>query len=230
MLASAKIWRPLPGQKTTRLIRLHFPKSRASNTVERKCMQSLKMVLVSIEVSEGDVVKVDYRAGDMGARVEFGRVLLFAERRRHAHRPASGRGYAYSGRSGGSSLDEAVHSALPPSQELSPSARPSPAVHQCAHPPYPPARPATARRSAAATSAGQQRNSGRSGSREHASNTVNEWGMGSGEKKSLPTPHSHGFRLIDFDPALYNITRYDDRTTRQEGGAPIDRAPVGKEA
>lgn len=29
-------------------------------------------------VSEGDVVKVDYRAGDKGARVEFGRVLLFA--------------------------------------------------------------------------------------------------------------------------------------------------------
>ena len=29
-------------------------------------------------VSEGDVVKVDYRAGDKGARVEFGRVLLYA--------------------------------------------------------------------------------------------------------------------------------------------------------
>lgn len=30
-------------------------------------------------VSEGDVVKVDYRAGDKGAHVEFGRVLLFAD-------------------------------------------------------------------------------------------------------------------------------------------------------
>ncbi len=30
-------------------------------------------------VSEGDVVKVDYRGGDTGARVEFGRVLLFAD-------------------------------------------------------------------------------------------------------------------------------------------------------
>lgn len=30
-------------------------------------------------VSEGDVVKVDYRAGDKGDRVEFGRVLLFAD-------------------------------------------------------------------------------------------------------------------------------------------------------
>lgn len=29
-------------------------------------------------VSEGDVVKVDYRAGDKGARIEFGRVLLYA--------------------------------------------------------------------------------------------------------------------------------------------------------
>jgi large subunit ribosomal protein L21 len=29
-------------------------------------------------VSEGDVVKVDYRGGDKGARVEFGRVLLYA--------------------------------------------------------------------------------------------------------------------------------------------------------
>jgi large subunit ribosomal protein L21 len=28
-------------------------------------------------VSEGDVVKVDYREGDKGSRVEFGRVLLF---------------------------------------------------------------------------------------------------------------------------------------------------------
>lgn len=28
-------------------------------------------------VSEGDVVKVDYRAGDEGVRVEFGRVLLY---------------------------------------------------------------------------------------------------------------------------------------------------------
>jgi len=28
-------------------------------------------------VSEGDVVKVDYRAGDKGARIEFGRVLLY---------------------------------------------------------------------------------------------------------------------------------------------------------
>jgi large subunit ribosomal protein L21 len=30
-------------------------------------------------VSEGDVVKVDYRTGDKGARVEFGRVLLYAD-------------------------------------------------------------------------------------------------------------------------------------------------------
>jgi large subunit ribosomal protein L21 len=30
-------------------------------------------------VSEGDVVKVDYRAGDKGARIEFGRVLLYAD-------------------------------------------------------------------------------------------------------------------------------------------------------
>ena len=30
-------------------------------------------------VSEGDVVKVDYRAGDKGSRVEFGRVLLYAD-------------------------------------------------------------------------------------------------------------------------------------------------------
>jgi large subunit ribosomal protein L21 len=30
-------------------------------------------------VSEGDVVKVDYRGGDKGERVEFGRVLLFAD-------------------------------------------------------------------------------------------------------------------------------------------------------
>jgi large subunit ribosomal protein L21 len=30
-------------------------------------------------VSEGDVVKVDYRAGDKGERVEFARVLLFAD-------------------------------------------------------------------------------------------------------------------------------------------------------
>ena len=30
-------------------------------------------------VSEGDVVKVDYRAGDKGEGVEFGRVLLFAD-------------------------------------------------------------------------------------------------------------------------------------------------------
>ena len=30
-------------------------------------------------VSEGDVVKVDFRAGDKGALVEFGRVLLYAE-------------------------------------------------------------------------------------------------------------------------------------------------------
>ncbi len=29
-------------------------------------------------VSEGDVVKVDYRAGDKGGRVEFGRVLLYS--------------------------------------------------------------------------------------------------------------------------------------------------------
>ena len=29
-------------------------------------------------VSEGDVVKVDYRAGEMKTRVEFGRVLLYA--------------------------------------------------------------------------------------------------------------------------------------------------------
>lgn len=29
-------------------------------------------------VSEGDLVKVDYRAGDRGARIEFGRVLLYA--------------------------------------------------------------------------------------------------------------------------------------------------------
>jgi large subunit ribosomal protein L21 len=29
-------------------------------------------------VSEGDVVKVDYRAGDKGTRIEFGRVLLYA--------------------------------------------------------------------------------------------------------------------------------------------------------
>jgi large subunit ribosomal protein L21 len=29
-------------------------------------------------VSEGDVVKVDYRAGDKKTRVEFGRVLLYA--------------------------------------------------------------------------------------------------------------------------------------------------------
>jgi large subunit ribosomal protein L21 len=28
-------------------------------------------------VSEGDVVKVDYRAGDKGTRIEFGRVLLY---------------------------------------------------------------------------------------------------------------------------------------------------------
>ena len=28
-------------------------------------------------VSEGEVVKVDYRAGDKGTRVEFGRVLLY---------------------------------------------------------------------------------------------------------------------------------------------------------
>jgi large subunit ribosomal protein L21 len=30
-------------------------------------------------VSEGDLVKVDYRGGDAGTRVEFGRVLLFAD-------------------------------------------------------------------------------------------------------------------------------------------------------
>jgi large subunit ribosomal protein L21 len=30
-------------------------------------------------VSEGEVVKVDYRAGDKGAGVEFGRILLFAD-------------------------------------------------------------------------------------------------------------------------------------------------------
>jgi large subunit ribosomal protein L21 len=29
-------------------------------------------------VSEGDVVKVDFRPGDKGTRVEFGRVLLYA--------------------------------------------------------------------------------------------------------------------------------------------------------
>jgi large subunit ribosomal protein L21 len=29
-------------------------------------------------VSEGDVVKVDYRAGDKGTRIEFGRILLYA--------------------------------------------------------------------------------------------------------------------------------------------------------
>ena len=29
-------------------------------------------------VSEGDVVKVDYRAADVGSRVEFNRVLLYA--------------------------------------------------------------------------------------------------------------------------------------------------------
>lgn len=29
-------------------------------------------------VSEGDVVKVDYRAGEEGARVEFGRILLYS--------------------------------------------------------------------------------------------------------------------------------------------------------
>lgn len=29
-------------------------------------------------VSEGDVVKVDYRAGDKGASIEFGRVLIYA--------------------------------------------------------------------------------------------------------------------------------------------------------